>query len=88
MDAQTALDAPRFRFGDISHYGGGTEVVLEPGISEPVRATFKGWGYNVPDPGQERNRARGVTNLVLVDPRSGTYWGGAAPNGRDFVAAY
>ena len=88
MDAQTALDAPRFRFGDISHYGGGTEVVLEPGISEPVRATFKGWGYDVPDPGQERNRARGVTNLVLVDPRSGAYWGGAAPNGRDFVAAY
>ena len=88
MDAQTALDAPRFGYGDISHYGGGTEVVLEPGILESVRMQFKDWGYTVPDPGQERNRARGTTNLVVIDPQSGVYWGGAAPNGRDFVAAF
>ena len=88
MNAQAALDAPRFGYGDISHYGGGTEVVLEQGIQESIRAKFKEWGYNVPEPGQERNRARGVTNLVVVDPRSGVYWGGAAPNGRDFVAAF
>ena len=88
MDAQTALDAPRFGYGDISHYGGGTEVILEPGIPEAVRATFKEWGYDVPEPGQQRNRARGTTNLVVVDPSSGAYWGGAAPNGRDFVAAF
>ena len=88
LDAQTALDAPRFGYGDISHYGGGTEVVLEPGISEAVRAKFKDWGYDVPDPGQQRNPARGVTNLVVVDPQSGVYWGGAAPDGRDFVAAF
>ena len=88
MDAQTALEAPRFGYGDISHYGGGTEVVLEPGIPEAVRATFKEWGYDVPEPGQQRNRARGTTNLVVVDPSSGVYWGGAAPNGRDFAAAF
>ena len=37
MDPQAALYAPRFRYGDIYHYTGGTETWLEPGIKPDVR---------------------------------------------------
>jgi gamma-glutamyltranspeptidase/glutathione hydrolase len=88
MDPQTALGAPRFVYGDIYHYTGGTEVHLEPGIKDDVRAEMKGLGYKVPDIGKQRNVARGTTNMVLIDPKSGAYWGGAAPRARDFVAGF
>lgn len=88
MDPQAALGAPRFVYGDIYHYTGGTEVHLEPGIKDDVRAEMKGQGYKVPDIGKQRNVARGTTNMVLIDPKSGAYWGGAAPRARDFVAGF
>jgi gamma-glutamyltranspeptidase len=88
LDAQAALDAPRFGWGDMAHYGGGTEVKLDEGIGEDVRVRFKSWGYAVPDLGKSRATSRGATNLIVIDPQSGAYWGGAAPNGRDFVAGY
>jgi gamma-glutamyltranspeptidase/glutathione hydrolase len=88
MDAQTALDAPRFGWGDMAHYGGGTEVNLHLGIADDVRARFKSWGYAVAEPGKGRATSRGATNLIVIDPQSGAYWGGAAPNARDFVAGF
>ncbi|MGE3705812.1 MAG: gamma-glutamyltransferase, partial [Vicinamibacterales bacterium] len=71
MDAQTALDAPRFGWGDMAHYGGGTEVNLHAGIGDDVRAQFKAWGYEVPEAGKARAASRGATNLIVIDPKSG-----------------
>jgi gamma-glutamyltranspeptidase/glutathione hydrolase len=88
MDPQTALNAPRFLWGDTYHYTGGTEVFLYPGIADDVRNQLKAWGYNVPEAGKQRNLARGTTNMITIDPKSGAYWGGAAPTARDFVAGY
>ncbi len=88
MDAQTALSAPRFHYGDLYHYTGGTEVHLQPGIGDDVRAKLKAMGYALPEPGKQRNPAGGTTNLVVIDPKSGAYIGAAARSGRDFVAGY
>ena len=88
MDPQSAISAPRFQYGDIYHYTGGTEVQLQPGIPDDVRAKLKADGYNIPDPGKQRNPAIGTTNIVTIDQASGAYFGGAARLGRDFVAGY
>lgn len=88
MDPQEALDAPRFRYGDIYHYTGGVSIGLEPGITEEARAALSAMGYDVDEPGTFANSARGTTQMIVVDPESGAYWGGAAPNGRDFVSGY
>ncbi len=88
MDPQKALDAPRFRYGDIYHYTGGTNIGLEPGISDEVRQQLIDFGYSVDDKGRFSNSSRGTTQLVIIDPESGAIWGGAAPEGRDFVSGY
>jgi gamma-glutamyltranspeptidase len=88
MDAFAAVSAPRVLWGDTYHYTGGTEVHLQPGIPDDIRAKMKAAGHNVPDVGKNRNVAAGTTNLIVVDPVSRTYSGAAARNGRDFVTGY
>ena len=88
MDAFAAVSAPRVIWGDTYHYTGGTEVHLQPGISDDVRAKMKAAGHSVPDAGKNRNLAAGTTNLIIVDKTAGTYSGAAARNGRDFVSGY
>jgi hypothetical protein len=63
-------------------------VNLHAGIAGDVGARFKGWGYAVAEPGRGRATSRGATNLIVIDPQSGAYWGGAAPNARDVVAGF
>ncbi len=88
MDAFAAVSAPRVIWGDTYHYTGGTEVHLQPGIPEDIRARMKAAGHNVPDIGKNRNVAAGTTNVIVIDPASGTYSGAAARQGRDFVSGY
>jgi gamma-glutamyltranspeptidase len=88
MDAFAAVSAPRVLWGDTYHYTGGTEVHLQPGISEDIRARMKAAGHKVPDIGKNRNLAAGTTNMIVIDPTSGTYSGAAARQGRDFVSGY
>lgn len=88
LDPQKALDAPRFRYGDIYHYTGGTSIGLEKGISAETRAALTAMGYTVDEEGKFANPSRGTTQMLIVDPASGALWGGAAPDGRDFVTGY
>ena len=88
MDAFAAVSAPRVLWGDTYHYTGGTEVHLQPGIPEDIRARMKAAGHNVPDIGKNRNLAAGTTNMIVIDQASGTYSGAAARQGRDFVSGY
>jgi gamma-glutamyltranspeptidase/glutathione hydrolase len=88
MDAFAAVSAPRILWGDTYHYTGGTEVHLQAGIPEEIRAKMKAAGHNVPDMGKQRNAAAGTTNLIVIDPASRTYSGAAARNARDFVSGY
>jgi gamma-glutamyltranspeptidase/glutathione hydrolase len=88
MDPQAALYAPRFRYGDPYHYTGGTEVWLEPGIAPEVRAALVAKGHKMSPPDQPRIAARGTTQLIVVDPKTGALTGGAAPYGRDNLAGY
>jgi gamma-glutamyltranspeptidase len=88
MNAQAALSEPRFRYGDLYHYTGGNQIALERGIAPEVEATLKSWGYTIDDPTKPRSASRGTTNMIVIDPKSGAYWGGAAPAGRDFVSGY
>lgn len=88
MDPQAALNAPRFRYGDIYHYTGGTAIGLDAGMPEETRTALREMGYTVDDAGQYSNSSRGTTQMMIIDPESGALWGGAAPNGRDFVSGY
>lgn len=88
MDPQKALDSPRFRYGDVYHYTGGIQVGLENGIAPETRDALIAMGYEVDEFGKLRNPARGTTQMIIVDPESGALWGGAAPNGRDFLSGY
>ncbi len=88
MDAQAALSAPRFRYGDIYHYTGGTEVWLEPGIKPDAREALVQKGHNMSPADKPRIPARGTTQMIIVDQKSGSLIGGAAPQGRDNLAAY
>jgi gamma-glutamyltranspeptidase/glutathione hydrolase len=88
MDPQKALSAPRFRYGDLYHYTGGTEVFLESGIDPSVGPQLAAWGYKMANPTQPRNSSSGTTQMIVIDPVTGAYFGGAARYGRDFVAGY
>lgn len=88
MDAQQALDTPRFRYGDIAHYTGGTNVGLEAGITDETRAALAERGYTLDEPGNFSNSSRGNTQMIQINPTTGARIGGAAPNGRDFVAGF
>lgn len=88
MNVQEALDAPRVRWGDGSHYTGGTTVSLERAVPAEVGQALAGLGYQVDDPLKPRTGGRGTTNMIVIDQNTGAYWGGAAPNGKDFVAGY
>ena len=88
MDAFAAVSAPRVLWGDTYHYTGGTEVHLQPGIPEEIRARMKAAGHSVPDIGKNRNVAAGTTNMIIIDPTSRTYSGAAARNARDFASGY
>ncbi|WP_370515427.1 gamma-glutamyltransferase family protein [Paracoccus sp. S-4012] len=88
MDAQEALNTARARYGDIAHYTGGTNVGLEEGISDETRASLAELGYTLDEPGTFSNSSRGNTQMIQIDPETGARIGGAAPNGRDFVAGF
>lgn len=88
MDPQKALDAPRFRYGDIYHYTGGTSIGLDNGFAPETRKALIDMGYSVDEPGKLANPSRGTTQMIIVDPQSGALWGGAAPDGRDFLSGY
>lgn len=88
MDPQKALNAPRFRYGDIYHYTGGTAIGLDDGIPEATRTALREMGYTVDNAGEFSNSSRGTTQMMIIDQKSGALWGGAAPQGRDFVNGY
>lgn len=88
MDPQTALNSPRFRYGDIYHYTGGTEVWLEPGMKPDVREALIAKGHKMSPVNEPRISARGTTQMIIVDQKSGSLIGGAAPQGRDNLVAY
>ena len=88
MDPQQALDAPRYRYGDIYHYTGGVNIGLDNGFPAETRQALADMGYPVDAAGQFSNSSRGTTQMIVIDPESGALWGGAAPSGRDFVSGY
>ncbi|MCI0676382.1 MAG: gamma-glutamyltransferase [Phycisphaerales bacterium] len=88
MDPQAALYAPRFRYGDIYHYTGGTEVWLEPGINPATREALLQKGHKMSPPDKPRIAARGTTQMIIIDQKTGAMLGGAAPQGRDNLTAY
>ncbi len=59
MASQAALNAPRFRYGDIYHYTGGTKDALEPGIPDAARTVLTDLGYKLYPKGTYSNPARG-----------------------------
>jgi gamma-glutamyltranspeptidase/glutathione hydrolase len=88
MDPQAALYAPRFRFGDIYHYTGGTETWLEPGMKPDVREGLIKMGHSMSPVDKPRVVARGTTQMIVIEQKTGTMIGGAAPQGRDNLGAY
>ena len=88
MDTQNALNAPRFRYGDIYHYTGGTQTDIPAGIGADVYDALRAMGHELSPHGEFRNPARGTTNMIVLHPTARTLMGGAAPQGRDFVSGY
>jgi gamma-glutamyltranspeptidase/glutathione hydrolase len=88
MEPQAALYAPRFRYGDIYHYTGGTETWLEPGMKADVRDALVARGHLMSPVDKPRIPARGTTQMIVIDQKNGTFFGGAAPQGRDNIGAF
>ena len=88
LEPQAALYAPRFRYGDIYHYTGGTETWLEPGMKADIRDALVARGHDMSPVDKPRIAARGTTQMIVVDQKTGTFFGGAAPQGRDNLGAY
>lgn len=88
LEPQAALYAPRFRYGDIYHYTGGTETWLEPGMKADTRDALVARGHDMSPVDKPRIAARGTTQMIVVDQKTGTFFGGAAPQGRDNLGAY
>ena len=47
MDMQKAIEAPRFRWGDMYHYTAGTDLWLEGGVPDNVRQGLVQKGHKV-----------------------------------------
>jgi gamma-glutamyltranspeptidase/glutathione hydrolase len=88
MDVQRAIDAPRFRWGDMMYYTLGTQVRLEAGIGEAVRADLAARGHDLVPLADEPHPVVGATNALLRDAASGVIVTGANRRGRDAAAAY
>jgi len=96
MDMQKAIDAPRFRWGDVYHYTGGTEVWLDVSwkhmeISEEIRKGLAAKGHDiVPVERAGLNPLVGGTNAVLIDTETGALMSGVRnrPGSRDWVMGY
>ncbi len=81
MDPQAAINAPRFIWGDMRHYTGGSAMALEPELS-PIIPELKKMGYNVIPPEKFPAWAgfrpmTGNVQKILIDPQTGVKVGGA-----------
>ena len=96
MDMQTAVDSPRFRFGDVYHYTGGTDIWLDRSwkhlvLSDDVVKGLAAKGHKiVPVETAGLNPLSGHTNAVLIDQSTGAYISGAhsKPGARDWVMGW
>lgn len=96
MDMQKAIDAPRFRWGDVLHYTGGTDLWLEVSwnhvqISDAVRKGLAAKGHKiVPVKNAGLNPLVGNTNSILIDMETGARMAGvdSRPGTRDWAMGY
>lgn len=88
MDAQKAIDAPRFRWGDIYHYTGGTQLRLEAGIGADVRAKLATKGHDIVPLSLEPKPGVGTIQVLVVHPDSFAYMGGGESRSRGYVGGW
>jgi gamma-glutamyltranspeptidase len=96
MDMQKAIDAPRFRWGDVYHYTGGTKIWLDVSwkhmkITDEIRKGLAAKGHQiVPVDRAGLNPLTGGTNSVLLDIETGALMSGIRnrPGARDWVMGY
>jgi gamma-glutamyltranspeptidase / glutathione hydrolase len=72
LNVQEALDAPRF------HYLDGRSVALEPEIERSLGAGLTALGHQIESPLLALVRGGfGGGQGIMIDPRTGAYWGGS-----------
>lgn len=88
MNPADALGAPRFRWGDVYHYTGGTQVRLQHLIPDEVREKLKAWGHDIVERELEpRPPTMGTTQLVQINQETGALFG-AASHQMGYVMGY
>jgi len=88
MDVQRANDAPRFVWGDVIHYTGGTKLQLEAAIPANVRNELQAMGHDLVPLGDSPVPLVGNTNAIMYDPQTGAIMTGANLRGRDAAVGY
>ncbi len=86
MDAQNALDEPRFSIFRNPPNG---RVHLEPGIPDEVGAALEAKGHPiVRTGGRARTGVYGRGQIIVRDPESGVLWGGSDPRADGAALGY
>jgi len=88
MDPQQAISAPRFVYGDILHYTGGTSLHLEPEIRGALKDSLTEMGHDIVPGDMIYRMIPGHVQAVMVDPETGFFAGGADPRLDGYVAGY
>jgi len=81
MDAQRALDAPRFSYAE----PGCERVDIEPSLPDATYANLRGRGHRLE---VTRNANYGGGQVIIRDPESGALKAGAEPRNDGSAVAY
>lgn len=91
MNPQSAISAPRHLYGDMRHYTAGTRLQVEPEIRD-VDNTYqklKDMGYDIVSSEEAyRVGTPGYALMIMVDPETGAYYGGAETRIDGHVSGY
>ena len=91
MNPQAAISAPRHLYGDMRHYTAGTRLQVEPEIRDAgdTAAKLKDMGYDLVGAEEAyRVGTPGYSLIIMVDPDTGAYFGGAETRIDGHVSTY
>ena len=78
MSLQEAIEAPRFRFFE------GQQVAVEAGISLEAREGLRARGHEL----IAGDGSFGGAQAIIIDPASGSLWGGSEPRSDGCAQGY
>jgi gamma-glutamyltranspeptidase len=88
LNPQAAISSPRFLYGDVYHYTAGTRLNVEPEVRPFVEKALTAMGHDVVKGEELWRMMSGHVWSILIDPKTGSYAGGAEIRGDGHVDGY